>query len=129
MALGSTSWFIKREEVIVEVKVPVLAALIGALGGLVGGGVTTVANHFFALEASRQELLQEARRNAYVEWLNVRTLWRGDPMMWPCLWNCPAIPVGAEISDIGRLAHSSSSPRQFSRAVRNDNCACPITAH
>lgn len=59
-----------------EVKVPVLAALIGALGGLVGGGVTTVADHFFGLEASRQELLQEARRNAYVEWLNVRTLFR-----------------------------------------------------
>ncbi len=57
-----------------DVKVPILAALIGAIGGLVGGGVTTAADYYFGLEASRQERLQEARRNAYVQWLEVRTL-------------------------------------------------------
>ena len=51
-------------------------ALIGALGGLVGGGVTVAASHYFGLEATRQELLQSARRDAYVEWLQVRELGR-----------------------------------------------------
>ena len=55
-------------------NVKIQVVLIGTLGGLVGGGVTTVASHFFGLEASRQELLQTARRNAYVEWLEVRLL-------------------------------------------------------
>ena len=59
-----------------ELKTPVLVAVIGALGGLVGGGVTSVADYFFGLQAKRQELLQEARRNAYVDWLSVRTLSR-----------------------------------------------------
>ena len=50
------------------------AALIGALGGLIGGSVSAAASHFFGLEATRQELLQTARRNAYVDWLEVRQL-------------------------------------------------------
>ena len=59
-----------------EVKVTALAALIGALGGLFGGGVTSVVDYFFGLEASRQELLQEARRKTYSDWSYVRTLSR-----------------------------------------------------
>lgn len=49
-----------------------LAALIGAIGGLVVGAVTTTASHYLGLEATRQEFLQEARREAYVDWLNAR---------------------------------------------------------
>lgn len=59
-----------------DIKVPILAALIGALGGLVGGSVTAVTRHFMGLEANRQDLLREERRNAYVDWLEVRTLSR-----------------------------------------------------
>jgi len=33
-----------------EAKIAILAALIGALGGMVGGGVTTTANYLFGLE-------------------------------------------------------------------------------
>ena len=59
-----------------DVKSPLLIALIGAIGGIVGGGVTSTVDYHLGLEANRAELLQEARREAYVEWLTVRTLWR-----------------------------------------------------
>lgn len=54
--------------------VKIQAALIALIGGLVGGGVTAAVTHIFGLEASRQELLQTARRNAYVDWLQARQL-------------------------------------------------------
>ena len=49
-------------------------ALVGVFGVLFGAGLTAVANYYFNLEAGRQELLRETRREAYVEWLNVREL-------------------------------------------------------
>ena len=49
-------------------------ALIGALGGLVGGIVTASTAHYLGLESSRQELLQIERRSAYVGWLKARQL-------------------------------------------------------
>jgi len=57
-------------------QVDIKTALIGAIGGLVGGALIALMSHFLGLEASRQELLQTARRNAYVLWLEVRTLSR-----------------------------------------------------
>lgn len=57
-----------------EPKITILVALIGVIGGIVGGGVTTTANYLFGLETKRLEHLQEARRNAYTKWLDVRTL-------------------------------------------------------
>lgn len=51
-------------------------ALIGAIGGLAGGVLIAGISHFLGLEASRQELLKAARRDAYVQWLEVRTLFR-----------------------------------------------------
>ncbi len=38
--------------------------------------MNTAVDYYFGLEESRQERLQEARRNAYLQWLNVRTLSR-----------------------------------------------------
>ena len=50
--------------------------LIAAAGGLLGGIVVAFVNHFFSVEADRQELLQSARRDAYVAWLEARPLSR-----------------------------------------------------
>jgi hypothetical protein len=55
-------------------QIDIKTALIGAIGGLVGGVIIAVISYFFNLEASRQALLKEERRNAYVQWLEVRTL-------------------------------------------------------
>lgn len=55
-------------------NVKIQVALIGIFGGLVGGAFTSVAGYFLGLEATRQELLQEVRSEAYVDWLNVRLL-------------------------------------------------------
>jgi hypothetical protein len=56
--------------------IDIKTALIGAIGGLVGGALIALMGHFLGLEATRQELLQTARRDAYVDWLEIRTLSR-----------------------------------------------------
>ncbi|MFQ5804242.1 MAG: hypothetical protein ACE5JQ_15235 [Candidatus Methylomirabilales bacterium] len=85
-----------------EVKVQILAALIGAIGGLVGGGVTTVADYYFGLEAGRQERLQEARRNTYVQWLDVRQLHKQSGILRAAGKNDEADEVRAEFALKGR---------------------------
>jgi len=57
-------------------KIPILVALIGVIGGLIGGGMTTVANYVFKLEEKRHERLLKDRSDVYVKWLEVRTLSR-----------------------------------------------------
>ncbi len=47
-----------------------VTAGIGAIGGL----VAVLLGHVMGLSAERQELLEQARRDAYVEWAEVREL-------------------------------------------------------
>lgn len=85
-----------------EARSPILIALIGVVGGIVGGAISSTADYYLGMEAQQAESLQEARRQAYVEWLTVRTLWR-------------------EIDDLGAKGKSTEAERlktEFDRKGR-----------
>lgn len=86
--------------------IDIKTALIGAIGGLVGGVLIAVMSYYLGLLTSRQELLQTQRAEAYVQWCENRTLSR----------------LADKLEDEGKAQEAKKAMQKFHREGRGIMC-------